>query len=225
MASAFASFARDDALDYNVRAQSKDIYAVDVTGCRYAQFYKELGKPELGFLLACSSDFTASALRHGRSANQSTSARFAPRGALAAKRGWKISLRSQLAGEAQAIFFVLALAGLQGLKKIKCLGCRGTDPPEFSDARQLRPNVIFDRPKLRVRLRDLTPEPLPAGLTPEPLSARLTAEPQRADRGHAEQTSASKAFCSHRQLGVMPRNRGCLLSSNATRPPREVTRM
>ena len=58
MASAFASFARGDALDYNVRAQSQDIYEVDVTGCRYAQFYKELGEPELGFLLACSSDFT-----------------------------------------------------------------------------------------------------------------------------------------------------------------------
>jgi hypothetical protein len=58
MASAFASFARGDALDYNVRAQSQDIYEVDVTGCRYAQFYKELGEPELGFLLACGSDFT-----------------------------------------------------------------------------------------------------------------------------------------------------------------------
>jgi hypothetical protein len=58
MASAFASFARGDALDYNVRAQSQDIYEVDVTGCRYAQFYKELGEPELGFLLACTSDFT-----------------------------------------------------------------------------------------------------------------------------------------------------------------------
>ena len=37
MASAFASWARDEALDYSVRAQSQDIYEVDVTGCRYAQ--------------------------------------------------------------------------------------------------------------------------------------------------------------------------------------------
>jgi len=58
MASAFASFARGEALDYGVRAQSQDIYEVDVTGCRYAQFYKELREPELGFLLACSQDFS-----------------------------------------------------------------------------------------------------------------------------------------------------------------------
>jgi hypothetical protein len=57
MASAFASFARGDALDYSVRAQSQDTYEIDVTGCRYAQFYKELGEPELGFLLVCSVDF------------------------------------------------------------------------------------------------------------------------------------------------------------------------
>jgi hypothetical protein len=54
---AFASFAKGDALDYSVRAQSEDTFEVDVTGCRYAQFYKELGEPELGFLLVCSSDF------------------------------------------------------------------------------------------------------------------------------------------------------------------------
>jgi hypothetical protein len=58
MASAFASWAKGDALDYTVRAESQDIYEVDVTGCRYAQFYKELGEPELGFLLVCSQDFT-----------------------------------------------------------------------------------------------------------------------------------------------------------------------
>src|SRR5215471_7276383 len=57
MASAFASFAKSDALDYSVRAQTEDTFEIDVTGCRYAQFYKELGEPELGFLLACSSDF------------------------------------------------------------------------------------------------------------------------------------------------------------------------
>ena len=32
-------------------------FEVNVTGCRYAQFYKELGAPELGFLLVCSLDF------------------------------------------------------------------------------------------------------------------------------------------------------------------------
>ena len=57
MASAFAAFARGDAIDYSVRAQSQDAYDIDVTACRYAQFYKELGEPELGFLLVCSLDF------------------------------------------------------------------------------------------------------------------------------------------------------------------------
>jgi hypothetical protein len=57
LASAFAAFAKGDAIDYSVRTQSPDAYEVDVTGCRYAQFYKELEEPELGFLLVCSSDF------------------------------------------------------------------------------------------------------------------------------------------------------------------------
>jgi hypothetical protein len=58
MAAAFASFARGDALNYSVREQAQDAYEIDVTGCRYAQFYKELGEPELGFLLVCSSDLS-----------------------------------------------------------------------------------------------------------------------------------------------------------------------
>jgi hypothetical protein len=57
MASAFKTYAREDALDYEVIGQSQDAFAVDVTGCRYAEFYKELGEPELGFLLVCSADF------------------------------------------------------------------------------------------------------------------------------------------------------------------------
>lgn len=57
MASAFAAFAKGDAVDYGVRAQSQDAYEIDVTRCRYAQLYKELGEPELGFLLVCSLDF------------------------------------------------------------------------------------------------------------------------------------------------------------------------
>ena len=57
MASGLATFAREDALDYRVIEQSQDAFEFDVTGCRYAEFYKELGEPELGFLLVCSSDF------------------------------------------------------------------------------------------------------------------------------------------------------------------------
>jgi hypothetical protein len=58
IASAFATYARDDALDYKVIEQSQDAFEFDVTGCRYAEFYQELGEPELGFLLVCSADFS-----------------------------------------------------------------------------------------------------------------------------------------------------------------------
>jgi hypothetical protein len=57
MASGVATFAREDALDYRVIEQSADAFEFDVTGCRYAEFYKELGEPGLGFLLVCSADF------------------------------------------------------------------------------------------------------------------------------------------------------------------------
>jgi hypothetical protein len=57
MASAFAAFAKGDAITYTLHSQSQDRYEIDVTRCRYAQFYQELGEPELGFLLVCSLDF------------------------------------------------------------------------------------------------------------------------------------------------------------------------
>lgn len=58
MASAFATYALGEALDYRVIEQSPDAFEFDVTGCRYADFYKEMGEPELGFLLVCSADFS-----------------------------------------------------------------------------------------------------------------------------------------------------------------------
>ena len=57
VASAWTKYAAGDALDYDVIEQSPDAFDMNVTGCRYAQFYKELGEPELGFLLACDADF------------------------------------------------------------------------------------------------------------------------------------------------------------------------
>jgi hypothetical protein len=57
MASAFATYAGEGALDYKVIEQSQDAFRFDVTRCLYAEFYKELGEPELGFLLVCSADF------------------------------------------------------------------------------------------------------------------------------------------------------------------------
>jgi hypothetical protein len=58
MASAFDMFAAGDALDYEVVKQAPDAFEVNVTGCRYAKFYQEIGAPELGFLLTCSADLS-----------------------------------------------------------------------------------------------------------------------------------------------------------------------
>ena len=58
MASAFEMFAAGDALQYEVVKRTRDAYDVNVTECRYARFYKEIGAPALGFLLTCSADFS-----------------------------------------------------------------------------------------------------------------------------------------------------------------------
>jgi L-2-amino-thiazoline-4-carboxylic acid hydrolase len=57
VSSAFKTYARDDALDYQIIEQSQDAFAFDVKRCAYAEFYKALGEPELGFLLVCTADF------------------------------------------------------------------------------------------------------------------------------------------------------------------------
>ena len=57
MASAFAAFSNSDALDISVREQTDDTYEIDVTRCQYAEFFQQLGEPELGFLPVCSPDF------------------------------------------------------------------------------------------------------------------------------------------------------------------------
>ena len=57
VSSAFRTYARDDALAYDVIEQSHDAFAFDVKRCAYAEFYKAMGEPELGFLLVCTADF------------------------------------------------------------------------------------------------------------------------------------------------------------------------
>src|SRR5215472_19354375 len=47
MASAFKTYAREDALDYEVIGQSQDAFAVDVTGCRYAESTRSWASPSL----------------------------------------------------------------------------------------------------------------------------------------------------------------------------------
>jgi hypothetical protein len=58
VASAFEMFAAGDALEYEVVKKTPDTFEVNVTECRYAEFYKKIGAPELGFLLTCSADFS-----------------------------------------------------------------------------------------------------------------------------------------------------------------------
>lgn len=57
MASAFERFAKGSALDYEVLRKASDGFGINVTRCRYAEFYQQIGAPELGFLLVCSADF------------------------------------------------------------------------------------------------------------------------------------------------------------------------
>jgi hypothetical protein len=58
VASAFEMFAAGEALEYEVLKKTAEAFEVNVTACRYAQFYNKIGAPELGFLLTCSADFS-----------------------------------------------------------------------------------------------------------------------------------------------------------------------
>ena len=58
VASAFEMFAAGDALEYEVVKKTPEAFEVNVTECRYAEFYNKIGAPELGFLLTCSADFS-----------------------------------------------------------------------------------------------------------------------------------------------------------------------
>jgi hypothetical protein len=53
----FDRFAAADALDFQVIGRTADRFDFDVKRCRYAEFFKQIGAPELGFLLVCSADF------------------------------------------------------------------------------------------------------------------------------------------------------------------------
>jgi hypothetical protein len=57
IAAAFPIIAAGDALDIEIIKQTSDAFECNVTGCRYADFFRQLGEPELGFLFHCSDDF------------------------------------------------------------------------------------------------------------------------------------------------------------------------
>jgi hypothetical protein len=44
-------------LQYDVLEDSENRFAVNITGCKYADFYKEKGSPDIGYLMHCALDF------------------------------------------------------------------------------------------------------------------------------------------------------------------------
>ena len=51
-------FGAENALEYEIGKNAPDAFELDVKECQYAKLYRELGEPELGFLLVCSQDDT-----------------------------------------------------------------------------------------------------------------------------------------------------------------------
>jgi L-2-amino-thiazoline-4-carboxylic acid hydrolase len=47
-----------DAVDVHMLKDNPDVIEFNVTGCRFAQFFRDLGEPELGFALTCAWDDT-----------------------------------------------------------------------------------------------------------------------------------------------------------------------
>jgi hypothetical protein len=55
MQSALADFTEKE-VSFEMLRQDKQAYEFDVTFCRFAQFFRALGEPELGALLVCATD-------------------------------------------------------------------------------------------------------------------------------------------------------------------------
>jgi len=51
--------------EVEVLRQDKDALDIDVTRCRFADFFRALGEPELGALLICAADFYIAAAGEG----------------------------------------------------------------------------------------------------------------------------------------------------------------
>ena len=49
---------RDNALEFEVLEEGEERYSYNVTRCRYAEMYRELGLADLGFYLSCNRDGT-----------------------------------------------------------------------------------------------------------------------------------------------------------------------
>lgn len=52
-------------VEVDVLRQDKEVLDIDVTRCRFAEFFRDLGEPELGALLVCAADFDIAAAGEG----------------------------------------------------------------------------------------------------------------------------------------------------------------
>ena len=50
---------------FEVLRHDKEAYDLDVTSCRFAEFFRALGEPELGALLICETDFDIASVGEG----------------------------------------------------------------------------------------------------------------------------------------------------------------
>ena len=57
--------ATEDAVTVDMRRNDKEALEFDVTQCRFAEFFRALGEPELGALLICATDFDIAAAGGG----------------------------------------------------------------------------------------------------------------------------------------------------------------
>jgi hypothetical protein len=52
-------------VEFDILRQDKEALDIDVTRCRFAEFFRALGEPELGALLICKVDFDIAAVGEG----------------------------------------------------------------------------------------------------------------------------------------------------------------
>jgi len=52
-------------VEFEILRQDKEALEIDATRCRFAEFFRELGEPQLGALLICEADFDIAAAGEG----------------------------------------------------------------------------------------------------------------------------------------------------------------
>ena len=57
LAEGLGAWAKGDAYEMEVLELTDTVYSYDITRCRYAEMYKELGLSDLGLVLSCGRDF------------------------------------------------------------------------------------------------------------------------------------------------------------------------